>query len=281
MADEVESSLPLGRLIIIALIVGFVLFSLAAAPTVDVGILTGFRGLLANIFNTNWYFTLRTFAGILVLGLSAFSFWLFLRIREMEQDHAEHVYPHEVEHQEVHEENTHSSSKIEKSAMDVLVARSKTAPPPVAVLRDEHEAEKPDQKVPLYVPKDLNLPERKEDESVIRGRARQEERPGQYQWQTVLRYISSPNPSDWKIAVIQADTMLDEMTYMSGLKGATLGERLRNADPGLFRTIEYAGEAHGIRNQIAHNGFEFNLTDRDARRAIKLFEEVFKEFKYI
>ncbi len=272
---------------VVVIVIGlFVLFSLFAPTTQNITILSNFRSMLSVVFDTEWFFTLRTISGILVFGLAAFSFWLFLRIREMELEHAEHVYPHHVhEDDQVHVEKKVKpiESHIEKSTLDEIIsARSKTAPPPLGVMQQEASSENGKmQKVNPYIPKHLDLPARKEGESTVRGLGMGEEHPGQHQWQTVLQYISSPNPSDWKIAVIQADTILDEMTYMAGIGGETVGERLRNADPGLFKTLSYAKEAHNIRNQIAHNGFEFEISARDARRAIKLYEEVFTEFKYI
>lgn len=107
-----------------------------------------------------------------------------------------------------------------------------------------------------------------------------EEKPGLLQWQSVLRLINSNNPSDWKLAIIEADVLLDTLTYMQGFQGETLGERLKNTDVGLFQTIKYARHAHGIRNRIAHTP-DMELTPRDATQTIRMYEAVFKEFNYI
>jgi hypothetical protein len=56
---------------------------------------------------------------------------------------------------------------------------------------------------------------------------------------------------------------------------------LKNADPAHFRTLQYAWEAHKIRNAIAHEGQDFTLTHREARRIVGLYEAVFREFEYI
>jgi hypothetical protein len=99
-------------------------------------------------------------------------------------------------------------------------------------------------------------------------------------WQNVLRYMSSENPSDWKFAIIEADTMLDEMLKRMGLPGESLGERLKAIDPADFNTLGEAWEAHKARNQIAHQtGAE--ISQREARRVIDLYERVFSEFSYI
>ncbi|MFZ2049076.1 MAG: hypothetical protein WAV25_02170 [Minisyncoccia bacterium] len=100
-------------------------------------------------------------------------------------------------------------------------------------------------------------------------------------WEKVQKNINSLNQSDWKLAIIEADVMLDDLLKASGYHGDTLGEMLKSVEKSDFVTIEAAWEAHKIRNQIAHDGSGFDLTDREAKRVIALYESVFKEFKII
>src|SRR3989344_7068660 len=97
-------------------------------------------------------------------------------------------------------------------------------------------------------------------------------------WQKVLELVNSPMDANWRLAVLEADNMLDDMLKLKKYEGETLGERLQNSNPDLFTTIDYAWEAHKIRNQIAHEGTNFNLTHHDALRTVSLFERVFREF---
>ncbi len=105
--------------------------------------------------------------------------------------------------------------------------------------------------------------------------------PGQEKWNTVISHILSENPNDWRHAIIEADIMLDEMLTASGYSGLTLGEKLKSADSSTFKTINQAWEAHKIRNAIAHEGADFTLSTREAKRVVRLFEEVFREHNYI
>lgn len=100
-------------------------------------------------------------------------------------------------------------------------------------------------------------------------------------WVHVQELIRSNNPTDWRMAVLEADTILEEMTLALSIPGETLGERLKNVEPSDFLTVQKAWEAHKVRNQIAHQGSEFALDHRKAIATVKLFEEVFHEFKYI
>lgn len=100
-------------------------------------------------------------------------------------------------------------------------------------------------------------------------------------WNTVIEHISSPKEGDWRIAIIEADAMLDKLTKDMGLIGNDLGDRLRNAPTGDFATLDNAWEAHKLRNRIAHEGLNFKLEYREAKKAIELFESVFTEFGVI
>ncbi len=93
-------------------------------------------------------------------------------------------------------------------------------------------------------------------------------------WERIVALLGSHNPNDWKVAIIDADNMLDELTQSLGIPGDTLGERLKVANPNRL-LVKSAGEAHGIRNRIAHDT-TYQLTDRDAILAKNLFEAVFR-----
>ncbi len=99
-------------------------------------------------------------------------------------------------------------------------------------------------------------------------------------WERVLTHVNSSNPNDWRIAIIEADVMLDELVLRLGYSGNTLGERLKQAVRGDFKTVDLAWEAHRVRNEIAHAGSDFVLTEREAKRVIDLYERVFEEFKF-
>jgi len=100
-------------------------------------------------------------------------------------------------------------------------------------------------------------------------------------WEKIQQDILSANPSDWRLAIIEADTILDEMVQVMGYKGADMGERLKSVEPSDFETLDDAWEAHKVRNRIAHDGSAYPLTHDEAKRIIGLYERVFREFKFI
>jgi hypothetical protein len=100
-------------------------------------------------------------------------------------------------------------------------------------------------------------------------------------WERVMDHVNSPNESDWKLAILEADIMLDELLNKQGYQGSTMGEKLKQVDRSDFTTIDLAWEGHKVRNMVAHEGSEYLIPQREAERIIKLYESVFREFKYI
>ncbi len=100
-------------------------------------------------------------------------------------------------------------------------------------------------------------------------------------WEKVVGYANSSNASDWRLAVIEADVMLEELLRTAGYGGESIGDMLKSVDKNEFLTIDDAWEAHKIRNRIAHSGGNFQLNERETKHAVALFEKVFKEFGII
>lgn len=104
---------------------------------------------------------------------------------------------------------------------------------------------------------------------------------GNEKWQDIEAKINSANPSDWRLAILEADIVLFDMLDQMGLPGDSLGEKLKSADTSFFGTINEAWGAHKIRNTIAHEGSSYPLSYNEARRAIDLYRRVFEEFYFI
>ena len=75
--------------------------------------------------------------------------------------------------------------------------------------------------------------------------------------------------------------MLNELLDVMGYKGETMADKMRGVDRASFNSIDLAWEAHKIRNRIAHDGSAHQLTARETRRVIALYEKVLKESRFI
>tara|TARA_B100000508_G_C11459304_1_gene278373 strand:+ start:2084 stop:2728 length:645 start_codon:yes stop_codon:yes gene_type:complete len=94
----------------------------------------------------------------------------------------------------------------------------------------------------------------------------------------VFIHADSANPNDWKLAIIEADIILDDILKRRGYAGNSLGERLKSISPQQLSTLSDAWEAHKVRNRIAHDGADFVLTQRVAHETISRYQRVFAEF---
>jgi len=100
-------------------------------------------------------------------------------------------------------------------------------------------------------------------------------------WNSVVKHMHSASTNDWKQAILDADVMLDDAITSRGYAGEGIGEKMKQVKRSDINTIDDAWEAHKMRNRIAHDGSNFELTQREARRIIGLYEGVFKELGYI
>ena len=100
-------------------------------------------------------------------------------------------------------------------------------------------------------------------------------------WQILLDGAMAPDPKRWRESILEADVMLGEVLLKLGYPGATTHERLRSVPEGAFVTLPNAWEAHRIRNFVSARSSDYILTQREAFRVMKLYEQVFEEFDYV
>jgi len=100
-------------------------------------------------------------------------------------------------------------------------------------------------------------------------------------WEHIEKLAGGTSPSEWKEAIIEADIMLDDALLQAGYAGETTADKLKSIDPSRFASLQDAWEAHKVRNQIAHEGSLFNLSETLAQRTISRFESVLRDLKAI
>jgi hypothetical protein len=100
-------------------------------------------------------------------------------------------------------------------------------------------------------------------------------------WRRIMDQMSAGTPESWRLAILEADIMLNELLDLQGYKGETMADKMKQVDRASFNTIDLAWEAHKVRNRIAHEGANHEISSREARRVISLYEHVFKEFRIV
>ncbi|MFA6297305.1 MAG: hypothetical protein WC629_01955 [Candidatus Paceibacterota bacterium] len=112
-------------------------------------------------------------------------------------------------------------------------------------------------------------------------KTQKEEQTENKKWKRIVEHVSSSNPSDWRLSVLEADILLSDALKERGYQGETIADMLKSTNKDNFKTLDEAWEAHKIRNSIAHEGSEFVLSQREAKRVVSLFEDVFRELYFI
>ena len=99
-------------------------------------------------------------------------------------------------------------------------------------------------------------------------------------WSKIREGMKSSEEVNWKIAIIEADEIIDDLIGRMGYAGENMGERLAEINPGQIENIEELKRAHEVRNQIIHDE-AFELTKEQAEETIGYFENFLKYFEVL
>ena len=94
-------------------------------------------------------------------------------------------------------------------------------------------------------------------------------------WKNVLRRLETPNEEEYKLAVLEADAMLDQTLQRMGFAGDTMADRLVKVSTGIISNLSEIRQANAIRNNIVHDP-NYRLTLSEARRIIEVYETAFE-----
>jgi hypothetical protein len=98
-------------------------------------------------------------------------------------------------------------------------------------------------------------------------------------WEEVAWYAEQPQYQQQ--AVMEADKLFDHVLQGMGVRGNTLGERLKSAEL-LFTSEMYNNlwEAHKLRNRLAHE-VGHGISGHEAERAVRAFHAALVHLKVI
>jgi hypothetical protein len=93
-------------------------------------------------------------------------------------------------------------------------------------------------------------------------------------WQEIQNMVLAPGEVSQKLAVLEADKLLDQALKTLAMPGMTLGERLKFAAY-KYPQLREVWWAHKVRNQLAHEA-SYHLERSMAIRAIKTYKIALK-----
>lgn len=98
------------------------------------------------------------------------------------------------------------------------------------------------------------------------------------QWKEIVLKTESESEEEWRLAIINADALLDLVLKRSGYPGETMMERLKAVKPENLPNLNNLWEAHKIRNQIVHSP-DFILSKKEAIRILRIYKQALQELK--
>ena len=93
----------------------------------------------------------------------------------------------------------------------------------------------------------------------------------QNSWKNVEAHFFQGSENDLKVAIMDADKLLNEALRAAGIRGVQLGERLKSIKPEQLPNLNEVWQAHKLRNQIAHEP-DFKLNRDLSERALAIYE---------
>ncbi|MBI2439221.1 MAG: hypothetical protein HYV45_01310 [Candidatus Moranbacteria bacterium] len=97
-------------------------------------------------------------------------------------------------------------------------------------------------------------------------------------WEKIRTRLHSDNPSQYKVALLEADAFADEVLAGIGYIGATMGEKIENIVDGQLETKAMLVEAHQIRNRIVREP-DFSPSKEEVEKWLEQYKKFFDELE--
>lgn len=95
-------------------------------------------------------------------------------------------------------------------------------------------------------------------------------------WKEITSHLQSGTARDWKLAIIEADILLNETLDVLGITGKTTGEKLHNMNRAAISNFSELLEARRVRNQIAHES-GVDLDKETTQRTLAVYEKALQD----
>ncbi len=97
-------------------------------------------------------------------------------------------------------------------------------------------------------------------------------------WEKILSRLELPDESEHKLAIIEADDVVDGILKRMGHHGANLSERLLHLSHATLPNINDLQQAHVVRNNVVHDP-NYRLTLDEAKRTLKIYEKALQDLQ--
>ncbi|MBI5306669.1 hypothetical protein HZB04_03755 [Candidatus Wolfebacteria bacterium] len=95
-------------------------------------------------------------------------------------------------------------------------------------------------------------------------------------WQKLMEKIKFGDERDYKLAIIEADIIIDEILKSHGHPGKDMGERLKSLNQYELEHLNDLWEVHKIRNRLAHEA-DFHIPIDEMKKIIGVYRDILEE----
>lgn len=96
-------------------------------------------------------------------------------------------------------------------------------------------------------------------------------------WKHIIMRVRTKDPTQLKLAIMEADLVMDEVLKESGYRQDTADERFKELNSALLSNADQIQEAHKVRNRCAQEP-DFVIGYEDALTTLKIYKRAFQEY---
>ncbi len=98
-------------------------------------------------------------------------------------------------------------------------------------------------------------------------------------WKKIEGFLKKGASADLKLAIVEADKILEEALKNLGYQGENIKERLEQISKEVYPNLEDLKYAHKIRNRIVHEK-NFSLSKAKAEAVLRIYEDFLRNFHF-
>lgn len=96
------------------------------------------------------------------------------------------------------------------------------------------------------------------------------------EWEKIKNRMATMRESEYKLAIIEGDTLFDTLLQKMDYRGKDMNARLSQITPAQLSSVQGVWDSHKVRNLLAHD-MNYQISFSDAQRIIQNYEQAFRE----
>lgn len=97
-------------------------------------------------------------------------------------------------------------------------------------------------------------------------------------WDKIVQRLETGDVSEYKLAILEADDLVDSILKKMGYGGNNLEERLSLLSPVILPNIKAVEQAHRLRNSIVHDP-DYHITLDEAKKTLEIYEKALRDLQ--